>query len=110
MLVHLAVVEGFAGGVVAGEQVTGHVARRDADAAAQGHRQVRIVLAHALASLEQLLDLDADLGGAGHVAEAGADEAVQRLMNAAILDVLEQLGFVVEEAGSTACALVTALR
>lgn len=41
---------------------------------------------------------------------ATADEAVQRLMNAAILDVLEQLGFVVEEAGSTACALVTALR
>ena len=39
-----------------------------------------------------------------------ADEAVQRLMNAAILDVLEQLGFVVEETGSTACALVTALR
>ena len=41
---------------------------------------------------------------------ATADEAVQRLMNAAILDVLEQLGFVVEEAGSTACARVTALR
>jgi len=41
---------------------------------------------------------------------ATADEAVQRLMNAAILDVLEQLGFVVEEAGATACALVTALR
>jgi len=41
---------------------------------------------------------------------ATADEAVQRLMNAAILEVLEQLGFVVEEAGSTACALVTALR
>ena len=31
-------------------------------------------------------------------------------MNAAILDVLEQLGFVVEAAGATACALVTALR
>ncbi len=41
---------------------------------------------------------------------ATADEAVQRLMNAAILEVLEQLGFVVEEAGSTAVALVTALR
>lgn len=41
---------------------------------------------------------------------ATADDAVQRLMNAAILDVLEQLGFVVEEAGATACALVTALR
>lgn len=39
-----------------------------------------------------------------------ADEAVQRLMNAAILDVLEQLGFVVEPAGATHCALVTALR
>ncbi len=41
---------------------------------------------------------------------ATADEAVQRLMNVAILEVLEQLGFVVEPAGATACALVTALR
>ncbi len=39
-----------------------------------------------------------------------ADEAVRRLMNDAILDVLEQLGFVVEPAGATHCALVTALR
>ncbi|MDT0277317.1 hypothetical protein [Blastococcus goldschmidtiae] len=45
-----------------------------------------------------------------HSRGATADEAVQRLMNAAILDVLEQLGFVVEPAGATACALVTALR
>ena len=45
-----------------------------------------------------------------HSRGATADEAVQRLMNATILDVLEQLGFVVEEAGDTRCALVTALR
>ncbi|MGY2126919.1 hypothetical protein [Blastococcus sp. SYSU DS0617] len=45
-----------------------------------------------------------------HSRGATADEAVQRLMNAAILDVLEQLGFVVEPTGATACALVTALR
>jgi hypothetical protein len=41
---------------------------------------------------------------------ATVDDAVQRLMNAAITDVLEQLGFVVEPVGTTACALVTALR
>jgi hypothetical protein len=41
---------------------------------------------------------------------ATADEAVQQLMNAAITDVLEQLGFVVEAVGDTRCALVTALR
>ncbi|MGY1752196.1 hypothetical protein [Blastococcus sp. SYSU D01042] len=45
-----------------------------------------------------------------HSRGATADEAVQRLMNATILDVLEQLGFVVEPAGATRCALVTALR
>lgn len=45
-----------------------------------------------------------------HSRGATADEAVQRLMNATILDVLEQLGFVVEPAGATQCALVTALR
>jgi hypothetical protein len=45
-----------------------------------------------------------------HSRGATADEAVQRLMNVAILEVLEQLGFVVEPAGATACALVTALR
>ncbi len=41
---------------------------------------------------------------------ATADAAVQQLMNAAITDVLEQLGFVVEPVGDTRCALVTALR
>jgi hypothetical protein len=39
-----------------------------------------------------------------------ADEAVQQLMNAAIADVLERLGFVVQAVGDTRCALVTALR
>lgn len=41
---------------------------------------------------------------------ATADAAVQQLMNAAITDVLEQLGFVVQPVGDTRCALVTALR
>ncbi len=45
-----------------------------------------------------------------HSRGATADEAVQRLMNITILEVLEQLGFVVEPAGATACALVTAMR
>ncbi|TKJ23394.1 hypothetical protein [Blastococcus sp. CCUG 61487] len=39
-----------------------------------------------------------------------ADDAVQQLMNAAITDVLEQLGFVVQPVGDTRCALVTAMR
>ncbi len=45
-----------------------------------------------------------------HSRGATADAAVQRLMNVTILEVLEQLGFVVEPAGATQCALVTALR
>jgi hypothetical protein len=41
---------------------------------------------------------------------AAADAEVQQAMNAAVADVLAQLGFVVEPYGATGGALVTALR
>jgi hypothetical protein len=45
-----------------------------------------------------------------HVRGASADAAVQQAMNAAVADVLGQLGFVVEPYGATGGCVVTALR
>jgi hypothetical protein len=45
-----------------------------------------------------------------HVRGAYADAAVQLAMNAAVAEVLMQLGFAVEAFGSAGCSLVTALR
>ncbi len=60
-----------------GEEVPRHVARRDADAAAQRHRQVGIVLAHALRGGQHLVHVHPDGRGAGHVAQRRVHEPVQ---------------------------------
>jgi len=48
--------------------------------------------------------------GVHHVRGSGADATVQHSMNAAIAEILVNLGFVVEPLGVTGASLVTALR
>ena len=73
-----AILDLFAGGVIVREQITRYVTRGDQNAPTERHGKVRVVLAYALASRQDIFHADADGGRTWCVAQPCADEAVQR--------------------------------
>ncbi len=63
----------FCAGLALDVQVSGHVARRDTQAATRGNEDVRMVLAHALAVCESFCRLGMSVRGAGDVFDPVAD-------------------------------------